>query len=542
MDSVAAKPSKRRRFHQWTGQHPGGAVNNNDPVYNLPTNTYSVQGIQAVHPGPPVPYHNEYGVASMTHLPARVPAPPPQTDCLKWTSYSKMNQSVSNLMSHATGKAHATIVDLERLVLQCVGGAPNPQEPASQLLDQVLTSIDIGTFCGRENDLLTACSLPLRSDPKKKSRRETRAGKEKPSGSVDYFSKVYLYANSRMPPNLPPLKFYPATYPLLQLAAQYSRRVYEKPTGRERNSYVSSDWRHGTKAMVIKSLPVDNMNTIVFSIRGTQSFMDWAVNMQMEPVSPKGFLDDPTNCCHAGFLSVARKMVAPVAARLRALIEEDPNRMSYSLLITGHSAGGAVASLLYLHILSSSPEVASELTHLRGCFKHIHCVTFGAPPISFRPLLLPTNPEYSRSIFFSFVNEGDPVCRAEKGYFLSLLDLFAKPPPGSILSSLNSKPRPGSTAFWPVPPSTLSTAGRLVLLRDKTQPKNRPEAYRPRIDGAPPLPPREDVEAYGITDAALRGVVFGDPLTHFMDLYARRIDILARDSARIKLERKFLHF
>lgn len=64
-----------------------------------------------------------------------------------------MNQSVSNLMSHATGKAHATIVDLERLVLQCVGGAPNPQEPASQLLDQVLTSIDIGTFCGRENDL-----------------------------------------------------------------------------------------------------------------------------------------------------------------------------------------------------------------------------------------------------------------------------------------------------------------------------------------------------------------------------------------------------
>lgn len=305
---------------------------------------------------------------------------------------------------------------------------------------------------------------------------------------------------------------------------------------------MSSDWRHGTKAMVIKSLPVDNMNTIVFSIRGTQSFMDWAVNMQMEPVSPKGFLDDPTNCCHAGFLSVARKMVAPVAARLRALIEEDPNRMSYSLLITGHSAGGAVASLLYLHILSSSPEVASELTHLRGCFKHIHCVTFGAPPISFRPLLLPTNPEYSRSIFFSFVNEGDPVCRAEKGYFLSLLDLFAKPPPGSILSSLNSKPRPGSTAFWPVPPSTLSTAGRLVLLRDKTQPKNRPEAYRPRIDGAPPLPPREDVEAYGITDAALRGVVFGDPLTHFMDLYARRIDILARDSARIKLERKFLHF
>ncbi|KAJ5659944.1 hypothetical protein N7507_006395 [Penicillium longicatenatum] len=451
----------------------------------------------------------------------------------------KMNQSVSNIVSHATEKAHATIVDLEELVLQCVGGAPNPQEPASQLLDQVLTSIDAGTFCGRENDLLAACSIPFRSGPKKKNRRETRTGKEKPSGSVDYFSKVYLFANSRMPPMLPVIRFYPATYPLLQLAAQYSRRVYEKPNGRERHSYVSSDWRHGTKAMVIKSLPVDNMNTIIFSIRGTQSFIDWAVNMQMEPVSPKGFLDDPTNYCHAGFLSVARKMVAPVAARLRALIEEDPSRMSYSLLITGHSAGGAVASLLYLHILSISPEVSSELTHLRGCFKHIHCVTFGAPPISFQPLLLPGVPEYSRFIFFSFINEGDPVCRAEKAYFLSLLDLFAKPPPGSILSS---KPRPGSIVYWPVPPSTLSTAGRLVLLRDKTQPSNRPEAHRPRNDGAPPLPPRENVEAYGITDAGLRGVIFGDPLTHFMDLYARRIDILARNSASIKPKAKSFNF
>ncbi|KAJ5777606.1 hypothetical protein N7520_000852 [Penicillium odoratum] len=406
-----------------------------------------------------------------------------------------MNISVSNIISLATEKAHATTIDLENLVLQCVGRAPNPREPASQLLDQVLTSIDAGAFHGKEDDLLAACSLSFRSDPRKKTRRETRAGKDKPVASVDYYSKVYLYTNSRMPSNLSPLRFYPATYPLLQLAAEYSRQVYEKPRGMGRHSYVDSDWRHGTKAMLIKSLPVDNMNTIVFSIRGTQSFMDWAVNMQMEPVSPKGFLDDPSNYCHAGFLSVARKMVTLVAARLRALIEDDPNRVSYSLLITGHSAGGAVANLLYMHILSNSPEVASELTHLRGLFKHIHCVTFGAPPISFRPLLLPENPEYSQSIFFSFVNEGDPVCRAEKGYFLSLLDLFAKSPPGSILCPLNSKPRPGSAIYWSVPHATLCNAGRLVLLRDKTHLNNRLKIHRPRADGAPPLPPRQDVEA-----------------------------------------------
>jgi hypothetical protein len=53
---------------------------------------------------------------------------------------------------------------------------------------------------------------------------------------------------------------------------------------------VDSDWRMGTKAMVIKSVPMDDMNTIVFAIRGTQTFMDWAVNLRSAPVAPDGFL------------------------------------------------------------------------------------------------------------------------------------------------------------------------------------------------------------------------------------------------------------
>ena len=71
--------------------------------------------------------------------------------------------------------------------------------------------------------------------------------------------------------------------------------------------------------------------------------------------------------CHAGFLSVARKMIKPVAARLRSLLEEDPSRSSCSLIMTGHSAGGAVASLLFAHMLAEG--VRSELNILTGC-KH----------------------------------------------------------------------------------------------------------------------------------------------------------------------------
>lgn len=277
--------------------------------------------------------------------------------------------------------------------------------------------------------------------------------------------------------------------------------------------------------MVIKSLPIDDMNTIVFAIRGTQTFMDWAVNVKTAPIAPSGFLHDPSNLCHAGFLSVARKMIAPVAARLRTLIEEDPNRMSYNLMITGHSAGGAVASLLYLHLVSESSKVTSELTHLRGCFKHIHCITFGAPPISIRPLA-PPSPKRSKSVFFALINEGDPVARADKGYFFSLLDLYVSAAPGSNCSVLGSRSKSRSDTYWRVPPSTLSNAGRLVLLRTRGIGHSRSAVMQPPVSGRTAPPPREEVEACGTTDAELRGLVFGDPFMHSMDLYARRIEAL----------------
>ena len=83
---------------------------------------------------------------------------------------------------------------------------------------------------------------------------------------------------------------YLPTYPLLCLAANYSQRAYTKPTGEEREAFVNADWRMGTKAMVIKSVPIDDMNCVVFAIRGSQTFMDWAVNLNSAPVSPTDFL------------------------------------------------------------------------------------------------------------------------------------------------------------------------------------------------------------------------------------------------------------
>lgn len=139
-------------------------------------------------------------------------------------------------------------------------------------------------------------------------------------------------------------------------------------------------------------------------------------------------------------------MVKPVAARLRSLLEEDPSRASYSLLITGHSAGGAVAALLYAHMLATTRAAESELNTLAGCFRRIHCVTFGTPPLSLLPLRMPdmvggpaaeprqrvdkAREEWVRkSLFITFLNEGDPVARAGRAYVKSLLELLAHPAP-----------------------------------------------------------------------------------------------------------------
>ncbi|KAJ5742430.1 uncharacterized protein N7511_011449 [Penicillium nucicola] len=435
---------------------------------------------------------------------------------------------MSNLVSHTVGKTNATIQELEQLVRQSIEGGANVTEATSRLLDRVLTSIDGGSFCGRENELIAACAVP--SQLNRRDHHPGRKGK-KSTGSVDYFSKVYLYANSRLPPHVQTLSFHPTTYPILQLAAKYSRQAYDKPSGRERHSYVSSDWRQLTKAMVVKSVPIDDLNTIVFAIRGTQSFVDWAVNVHTAPTSPAGFLDDPSNCCHSGFLSVARKMVATVAARLRNLLEEDPSRMSYSLVLTGHSAGGAVATLLYLHMLAESPSVESDLTHLRGCFRHIHCVTFGAPPISIRPLQPSPAALRSKSLFFAFINEGDPVARADRGYFLSLLDLYVSPAPRAAFTMYKGA-KHRAPIYWRLPASTLALAGRLIVLRPREQWIGRPVVVGPPALGGPSTLPHEDVDACGVTDMGLRGILFGDPVMHFMDLYSRRIDAMARGALK----------
>ncbi|KAJ2903976.1 hypothetical protein MKZ38_009031 [Zalerion maritima] len=458
----------------------------------------------------------------------------------------------------------------------------------SSKFNHVMTSIDRNKFEGSEKEMArygTATQQVSRSSPepiqrgpppKKSSKKDKKALAMTSSVvSTRFFIKTDYYSNSKLPLDLDPLKLTVETWPLISLAATYAESVYESPRGPERSTHIDADWKMGTKAMVIKSVANTTFKAIVFAIRGTATFMDWVVNLNMAPTSPGGFLDDPGNLCHAGFLSVARRMVGPVAARLRQLLEEDPRRAKYSLIITGHSAGGAVASLLFSHMLATSSGARSELNDLIGskAFRRVHCITFGTPPVSLLPLQKPDKPRLKNWLFMNFVNEGDPVARADKEYVKSLLELYSTPIPGEgsgqncPLAKIEGRKRSSSLSrgtrsltksrseshfrakrttptqeirlmpTWSVPPCTLSCPGNIYVMRSGEMFHNyRDKDYRVHYPQAPmrnkgkkTVEERADegVVVQKVTDEQLRGMIWGDPVCHVMRLYTLRIETLA---------------
>ncbi|KAI9691630.1 MAG: hypothetical protein M1822_007701 [Bathelium mastoideum] len=526
--------------------------------------------------GPPETFYRQPATVSASQpcLPQRKliphrPKPKKQNPNVKSTPSSA---NLLNVPTRPTPQPNAAVHSSTSLAVSSgpsrgVQANNKPQEPSARpraqdaaLYDQisvrfndVITSMDEQSFAGDERDLYIRDPQPPNLYSISRGQPEAAAGTV--SYSSNHFAKVWLYANSRLPPYLPPLKLYLPTYPLLCLAAQFSEKAYSRAlppsisTSEEvpTTHLIPADWRRNTKAMVLSAVAIDDANTLVLAIRGSHSFRDWAVNFRPAPQSPHGFLDDAGNLCHSGFLGVARAMAGPVAGRLAALVQANPSRRAYSLLVCGHSAGGAVAALLFAHMLARSDEVAaSELRALVPRFRRVHCVTFGAPPVSLLPLQKPAGERWKKSLFFAFVNEGDPVARADKQVVGSLLRLYASPAPGEVKFEVpattgpaqgsETKRKPLANAkesnavgkakkmttpqmpVWKLPPSTLSNAGRLVLLR--TEKKANGE---------------ERVQACVTTDEQLREVVFGDPICHSMTLYAKRIETLATQAVTVKM-------
>ncbi|KAJ5052508.1 hypothetical protein J3E72DRAFT_204411, partial [Bipolaris maydis] len=153
---------------------------------------------------------------------------------------------------------------------------------------------------------------------------------------------------------------------------------------------------------------------VVVALPGTQGIKDWIVNFNSGRHDSRDIVGLPQNLCHGGFLNASRSLIDPLATCLNNY--EDRS----TLLFTGHSAGAATASLLYAHVLS---EVTSRLVTVTKDFTNIHCILFGCPPISTDPLQHHRREDArsSRSLFLSFLNDGDPIIKADIEYIAGKL-------------------------------------------------------------------------------------------------------------------------
>jgi Lipase (class 3) len=214
-------------------------------------------------------------------------------------------------------------------------------------------------------------------------------------------------------------------------------------------------------------------------------------------------------------------------------------RKSPQLLFTGHSAGGAVASILYAHMLATSTS-PSSLQSLSLKLSAIHLITFGAPPVTSPPIpspsqLLACSPsELARggireknalnlTAFYAIINEGDPIPRADEKYIDALLRVFVSlgPPKSSHLSkmpdssvssqlagiSLDGRGKQGPV--YQLPEMELKNAGTQLLIR-KRDSRSTARFWNVPEDG---------------NEGSLQSMLFGNPRMHRMLTYLERLGI-----------------
>lgn len=130
---------------------------------------------------------------------------------------------------------------------------------------------------------------------------------------------------------------------------------------------------------------------IVVAIRGTQSFRDLIVDLEMDVATlqlPHATgVKGTTFICHTGILRAAQALIEPHSKLMRILRAELEAEPSFGLVLTGHSLGGAIASAVA--VLLANLVQSAEGNNVNS--RWVTTPTSGLPPhrpmraISFAP-------------------------------------------------------------------------------------------------------------------------------------------------------------
>ncbi|KAL0782504.1 hypothetical protein CaCOL14_000410 [Colletotrichum acutatum] len=227
----------------------------------------------------------------------------------------------------------------------------------------------------------------------------------------------------------------------------------------------------GKAAALFEIVPTDpssRCKALVIAIRGSSSSIDWLVNLNSDLVEcpdlvtiPESRLK-PTPKVHRGFAKCARTIAPGLVDQIKTALDENQTQdQEIEIVFTGHSAGGAVACLLFCYVLTR------QILNLSSRKVTLSCVTFGCPPlfntdIDSRLAKLYTSSNFLLGNMLAFANDGDPISRMDAAYATELARIWyrvggSKCPPASEFPD-----------FKP-PKLRLNGLGQLVVLFEKEQ-------------------------------------------------------------------------
>ncbi|KAK0640825.1 Alpha/Beta hydrolase protein [Cercophora newfieldiana] len=265
--------------------------------------------------------------------------------------------------------------------------------------------------------------------------------------------------------------------------------------------------------------------TLVVSIRGTSTIADHMVNMNGKPKDASSLITIPDHDtpikAHAGFLGCAEALIPAITAGISQILSLD-TKIS-NIVFTGHSAGGAVASLVFLHFAfhpNPPPQIALSKLSL---------ITFGSAPTTAPSVTDLCKARPNIGLTLSIVNEYDMISRADGSYLRSIIDLYrsrsglppvsADAPATTALDDMDT-----SEKAWPLPPPEYNLVGDIVVLRLRlidTPSTNDDETFSQAETLTAPV-----VRAVEVTPEEFSKLLFCDIGTHRRTAYLERMEMM----------------
>ena len=238
-------------------------------------------------------------------------------------------------------------------------------------------------------------------------------------------------------------------------------RTEPSQSGRDKAAVVFEV--HKTEA----AQPQDQSIALVVAIRGSVSGIDWLVNLNSQAVTAPDLLNFPNALTpplvHRGYVDCARALMPALEKQMISIMDKLQGR-KVDLVFTGHSAGGAVATLLYCCFRTRPPPAIFSLSNRPS----LSCITFGAPPIFasdvnmlLGELKCDKHSPYAKCTALAFVAEGDPVPRMDADYAARLAWLYHRVGSTSVFMAEIGKFRPLLLSLYGL--------GTMVMLYDANE-------------------------------------------------------------------------